>query len=186
MKLSTGKAQGLVVEWGWEREGKGMSFGRVGMVGSVGLSRSGRWGRLGNSGSSGFSKAGTCGTVGNSGLGKVGSWGSCRVGTWGRDGISTLGRGGSSNLGKVGSVGRGGNSTLWSSGTVGNVVSRRWRDARTSLQLIRDRVMSSRGNRMDGSWWWAISEMLKDWEFWMRVEVSSENGLHTRVGFGVL
>ena len=160
MKLSTGKAQGLVVEWGGEREGKGMSFGRVGMVGSVGL------------GSSGFSKAGTCGTVGNSGLGKVGSSGSCRVGIWGR--------GGSSNLGKVGSVGRGGNSTLGSSGTVGNVVSTRWRDARTSLPLIRDRVMSSRGNRMDGSWWWAISEMLKDWEFWMRVEVSSENGLHTR------
>ena len=172
MKLSTGKAQGLVVEWGGKREGKVKSFGRVGMVGSVGLGRSGRWGRLGNSGSSGFSKAGTCGTVGNSGLGKVGSWGSCRVGTWGR--------GGSSNLGKVGSVGRGGNSTLGSSGTVGNVVSTRWRDARTSLPLIRDRVMNSRGNRMDGSWWWAISEMLKDWEFWMRIEVSSENGLHTR------
>ena len=42
MKLSTGKAQGLVVEWGGEREEKGMSFGRVGMVGSEGLGRSGR------------------------------------------------------------------------------------------------------------------------------------------------
>ena len=55
MKLSTGKAQGLVVEWGGEKEEKGMSFGRVGMVGSEGLGRSGRWDTGGNSGSSSFS-----------------------------------------------------------------------------------------------------------------------------------
>ena len=173
------EAQGLVVEWGGEREGKGMSFGRVGMLGSVGLGRSVRWGRGGTSGSfgtssfgkggsSGFSKAGTCGTVGNSGLGKVGNVGSGRVGTWGRGGSSALGRVGSSGFCKVGSVGRCGNSTLGSSGTLGSVVSsRRWRDAKTSLPLIRDRVRSSRGNRMDGWWWWAISELLKDLGFWI-------------------
>ncbi|CAK9175016.1 unnamed protein product [Ilex paraguariensis] len=127
----------------------GMSLGCVGMVGNVGLGRSGNFCRGGSSGTSSFGKVGTMGNIGISGS----------------SGFGSSSGSGSSSFGKVGIYGNGGSSTLGSGGSSGfgisgTVVAKRWRASVVILSLFIEDNMRTRSIKRKG--WCGNEQLMKD------------------------